>query len=113
MNEPVFVVVGNVNRGKSSVVATLAADDSVDIGPLPGTTRVCRSFPMQVGDRTLYTLVDSPGFERPRQALAWMTQRAEATVDRRAAVEAFVREHGSTAEYRQECELLRPILDGG
>ena len=36
---PVFAVVGRVNRGKSSIIATLAEEDSIAISPLPGTTR--------------------------------------------------------------------------
>ena len=48
MNEPpVFVVVGHVNRGKSSVVSTLAADESVAIDLTPGTTQVRRAYPMR------------------------------------------------------------------
>ena len=35
---PVFVVVGNVNQGKSSVVATIAEDRGVPIASHPGTT---------------------------------------------------------------------------
>ena len=33
MSAPVFVVVGHPNKGKSSIVATLAQDDSVEIAP--------------------------------------------------------------------------------
>ena len=61
MSEPVFAVVGHANPGKSSVVSTLAADDSVRVGALPGTTQHCREFPMRVDDEVLYTLVDTPG----------------------------------------------------
>ena len=41
---PTFAVVGRVNRGKSSIIATLAEDDSIAISPLPGTTRVATSY---------------------------------------------------------------------
>ena len=33
---PTFAVVGRVNKGKSSVLATLAEDDSVRVDPRPG-----------------------------------------------------------------------------
>jgi tRNA U34 5-carboxymethylaminomethyl modifying GTPase MnmE/TrmE len=39
MSTPVFVVVGAVNRGKSSIVSTLAENDTVAIDKHPGTTR--------------------------------------------------------------------------
>ncbi|MBW3597749.1 MAG: GTPase/DUF3482 domain-containing protein [Planctomycetes bacterium] len=112
MSPPVFVVVGNVNRGKSSIVSTLAADDSVRISPTPGTTRACREFPMRVNSETLYVLIDSPGFERARKALAWLEEHQTATSDRRRVVEEFVRVHRESGEFPQECELLQPILSG-
>ncbi len=112
MAHPVFVVVGNVNRGKSSIVSTLAADDSVRVSPVPGTTRACREFPMRVNGETLYTLIDSPGFERARKALAWLEEHQTATSDRRKVVEEFVRVHKDTGEFPQECELLQPVLQG-
>ena len=34
---PRFAIVGHPNKGKSSIVATLAQDDSVPVSPLPGT----------------------------------------------------------------------------
>lgn len=110
---PVFVVVGHVNRGKSSIVSTLAADESVRIDATPGTTRKCRSFPMRLGGNTLYVLVDTPGFERARHMLAWLRERETSTADRRALVRRFVDEHARTGQFEQEIELLKPILDGG
>lgn len=47
---PRFAVVGRVNKGKSSVVATLAEDDSVQIDPRPGTTTTVREYPVRVDD---------------------------------------------------------------
>lgn len=113
MSAPSFVVVGHVNRGKSSVVSTLAADESVRIGDIPGTTRECRAYPMRIGDEVLYTLIDTPGFERPRQALAWLREREGATADRRQLVSDFVAAHRGGDAFAQECELLEPILAGG
>jgi GTPase Era involved in 16S rRNA processing len=112
MTHPVFVVVGNVNRGKSSIVSTLAADDTVRVSPVPGTTRECREFPMRVNGETLYTLIDSPGFERARKALSWLEEHQSATSDRRKVVEEFVRVHKDSGEFPQECALLQPVLDG-
>ena len=40
MSHPVFAIVGHPNKGKSSIVATLAEDDDVAISPRPGTTTV-------------------------------------------------------------------------
>ncbi len=109
---PVFAVVGHPNKGKSSIVSTLAHDDSVAVGPLPGTTVRCRRYPMTVDGRTLYILIDTPGFQRARKAFAWLRSRGETAADHPGAVRAFVREHGGDPAFRNECELLAPILDG-
>ncbi|MEM6853598.1 MAG: DUF3482 domain-containing protein, partial [Planctomycetota bacterium] len=111
MSEPRFAVVGHPNKGKSSIVATLAADDAVRVAPEPGTTTRSREFPMSVDGSTLYTLIDTPGFQRSRRALDWMKQR-ETTADQNAAVVGdFVREHERTDAFTDEVELLRPLLD--
>ncbi len=112
MSVPRFVVVGHVNRGKSSVVSTLAADESVRIEPNVGTTVECRTFPMRVNDRVLYELIDTPGFERPRQMLQWLREHETTTAERRAVVERFVREHATDARFEKECRLLAPVLEG-
>ena len=48
MSTPTFAIVGHPNKGKSSLVATLARDASIRIGPEPGTTVYAREFPMRV-----------------------------------------------------------------
>lgn len=112
MSEPVFAVVGHPNKGKSSIVSTLAHDDSVRIAPEPGTTTVCRRFPMRVDGRVQYVLVDTPGFQRARRALAWMRERETTAAEHRAVVEAFVDAHRGTDAFPDECELLTPVLEG-
>jgi hypothetical protein len=112
VNAPTFAIVGHPNKGKSSLVATLARDASVRIGPEPGTTVYAREFPMRVGGRILYSLVDTPGFQRARAALDWLKQHDTDAASRRAVVERFVHEHERDERFRNECELLRPIVAG-
>lgn len=112
MSGPVFVIVGHVNRGKSSIVSTLAADETVRIDPTVGTTRECRTYPMRVGGKVLYELIDTPGFERPRQMLQWLREQETTTGERRNVVNRFLREHASTGLFTQECCLLGPVLAG-
>lgn len=113
MREPVFVVVGHPNKGKSSIVATLAQDDSVRIAPAPGTTINSRRYPMRVDEQILYTLVDTPGFQRARRALQWLQQHVTGIAERPAAVKQFVAQHRGQELFRDECELLSPIVEGG
>ena len=113
MTTPVFVVVGHANRGKSSIVSTLAADETVRVGATPGTTRKARRYPMRLEGETLYELVDTPGFERARHVLAWLREREEDTASRPRLVREFVEAHADDPRFEHECELLRPVLEGG
>ena len=112
MPEPVFAVVGHVNKGKSSIVATLAEDDSVAIAHEARTTLDCREFALKVDGQVLFTLIDTPGFEQARHALAWMQARESDAASRSEVVAAFVREHAAAGRFPEECKLLAPILAG-
>lgn len=109
---PVFAVVGRVNKGKSSIIATLAEDDSVPIDPRPGTTTECRTYPVRVEGRVLFTLVDTPGFEQAPRALDWLRAREESAASRQALVGEFLRTFEGGDDFVEECRLLRPIVDG-
>lgn len=110
---PRFAVVGHPNKGKSSIVATLAADDAVKVSPVPGTTTRSRAFPMTVDGRRLYELIDTPGFQRARAVLAWLQEHAQTADERPAAVAAFVGTPGHAERYPDEVELLRPLVGEG
>ena len=112
MSQPLFAVVGHPNKGKSSIVATLVQDDSVRIAPDPGTTDVCGRYLMKPDEEVLYTLVDTPGFQRARHALAWMKDRETTSADHPRVVRAFVETHRASGEFSDECELLTPVLEG-
>lgn len=111
MSEPRFAVVGHPNKGKSSIVATLAADDQVRVAPSPGTTTRSREFPMSVDGDTLYTLIDTPGFQRARRVFDWMKQRQTSADQHAQVVREFIVEHERTDSYPDEVELLRPLMD--
>lgn len=109
---PTFAIVGHPNKGKSSIVATLAEDDSVAISPDPGTTRQARSFRMRIDDQVLYELVDTPGFQRPRAVLEWLRQHERGADARPQLVREFVAAHADSPRFQNEVELLKPILAG-
>lgn len=109
---PTFAIVGHPNKGKSSIVATLAEDETVVVSPDPGTTRQARGFQMQSDGRVLYELVDTPGFQRPRAVLEWLQSNERSASERPAVVREFVTRHESDPRFKDECELLRPILAG-
>ena len=105
-------MVGRVNKGKSSVIATLAEDERIAVSPLPGTTTEASVFPVVVDGRTLFTLIDTPGFEQAAQALAWLEQTPVGSEQRSVRVRAFVERSVAAGEFADECKLLAPILAG-
>lgn len=106
---PEFAVIGHPNEGKSSVVSTLAEDDSVTISPVPGETLKCRTFPVRIDNEEIIRFTDTPGFQRPRQALKWM--RAYSGPEEKR-IAAFCEAHRNDPEMQHECELLAPVARG-
>ena len=113
---PRFAIVGHPNKGKSSIVATLAKDDRVAISAIPGTTTVSNTFPMTVEGETLYELIDTPGFQRARKVLDWLQDLAKANNwaanERFKAIKAFVEDSAMQKAYPDEYELLKPLVNG-
>lgn len=109
---PQFVVVGNVNQGKSSVVAALSENETIPIDSYPGTTSRSGAYVFKTGERELFTVVDTPGFQRAREVLLWLQQHASNAAERPRAVRAFVAAHAGGPEFVDEVELLRPVIEG-
>lgn len=112
MIAPVFAVVGHPNKGKSSIVATLSQNDAIAIALEPGTTRQRQEYPLTVDGKTLYTLVDTPGFQRPRRVLEWLEAHSISASDRAETVKAFITQHHGDGGFTDECELLTPLTEG-
>ncbi len=106
---PEFAVVGHPNEGKSSVLSTLAEDDSVRISPVPGETRQCQRFPVLVDDREVLAFIDTPGFQNPRRTLRWLTDYAG---PEEKMLTAFLAAHRDDPAFRDDCRLLAPLLTG-
>ncbi|MFP4571741.1 MAG: GTPase/DUF3482 domain-containing protein [Desulfobacterales bacterium] len=106
---PVFAVLGHPNEGKSSVVATLAEDDSVPISPTPGETRFCREYPVIIDGAEIIRFVDTPGFQNPRAAHKWIQDAARHDSE---WISAFISSHKNSSELTDECELFSPLADG-
>ncbi len=110
---PKFAVVGHPNKGKSSIVSSMARDESVQIGDTPGTTQVSRSFPLKVDGEIIYELFDTPGFQRARRILSWLKKQEPVSADKRAdVVKKFIAENRENPKFRDEIELLEPIVNG-
>ena len=109
---PALAVVGHPNKGKSSIVATLAENTQVEISPIPGTTQRADHFTLTINGEALYDLIDTPGFQRAGQVHNWLTNAAQNASLRPELVRQFVDQHAGDARYHDECALLQPIVDG-
>ena len=109
---PTLCVVGHPNRGKSSVVATLTENDSVQISPESGTTRSADTFEFALNGKPLLRLIDTPGFQRARQVLDWLQRDSISPAERPERVRAFLNAPGHAERFADEVALLTPIVDG-
>lgn len=114
---PTLAVVGCVNMGKSSIVATLVEDDSILIAPEPGSTTENEAFDLRLGPDAAFTLIDTPGFQNARRALAfmeaWLRDNERDRPTPTQAVRAFYQEMRRSPAFRHEVKLLEPILERG
>jgi len=108
---PVFAVVGHPNKGKSSIVSTIAQNDDIAISPRSGTTRDTERYDISIGTAG-YTLVDTPGFQRPSRALAWLQEHAPSADRRQDAVRQFIADPQCRQQFPEEVMLLEPIMEG-
>ncbi len=111
MKRAVFAVVGHPNKGKSSIVATLARNDSIEISQRSGTTDKAFAVKVETANSG-YQLVDTPGFQRPTKVLKWLTDH-QVSADKRAAVVAkFIHDPDCNQKFPDEVKLLTPIVNG-
>lgn len=106
---PTFAIVGHPNEGKSSIVATLAQDDSIAISATPGETVSLQRFDLKAGHETIIEFVDTPGFQNPQATLSWFKENKALGA---SLPERFIESHKSDADFHHDCELLRPIVEG-
>lgn len=106
---PDFAIIGHPNEGKSSVLSTLAEDDSVRVSEIPGETRNCRTFPVVIDGVTVLRFIDTPGFQNPRRILAGLKKSAKTGI---SALKEFREKSHTIPELTDDCELLKPLLSG-
>lgn len=109
MTIPEFAILGHPNEGKSSVLSTLAEDDSVRVSPFPGETTECRSFPVIIDGREVLRFTDTPGFQNPARVLSEMKKRVRAGENPLAEFRRFA---AAVPELHDDYELLGPLERG-
>lgn len=106
---PEFAIMGHPNEGKSSVLSTLAEDDSVRVSDTPGETRACRSFPVIIDGKELLRFTDTPGFQNPARVLAELRSRMPTQSDPLRSFREFA---AQIPELHDDRELLAPVTQG-
>ncbi|CAG37582.1 GTPase/DUF3482 domain-containing protein [Desulfotalea psychrophila] len=106
---PEFAIMGHPNEGKSSVLSTLAEDDSVRISSSPGETTLCQSFVINIDDQDILRFTDTPGFQNPNRILYELKQ---CTGSPAANLKTLVRSLQDIPELKHDIELLKPLLRG-
>ena len=106
---PEFAIIGHPNEGKSSVLSTLAEDDSVRVSPVPGETTECRTFPVVIDGVEILRFTDTPGFQNPRRVLHELQAFAQRGP---GMISLFLESFRTDPEMRDDCELLLPVARG-
>ncbi len=109
MKTPEIAILGHPNEGKSSVLSTLAEDDSVRVSSIPGETTECRTFPVVIDGKELLRFTDTPGFQYPQQILEELKTFSGNSETR---LKQLMECTGSSPEFADDHELLRPVVRG-
>jgi hypothetical protein len=105
---PRFAIAGDPNAGKSTLVATLAEDDAVEINSRAGTTTEATPYPFKLGERKIFEFIDLPGFENTAELREWFEQRKDT---RGNLAKRFVEEHQSKDGFQAECAVFGSLAE--
>lgn len=108
---PCFAVIGMVNEGKTSVVATLSEDPKVTPNPMPGATVRCQRIPVVVNGQEILRFYDTPGFQNSVRALAWLRAQEKCQPPGTDLLALFLKMHAGNPKFASECELFRPVVE--
>lgn len=112
---PKFAVVGKVNAGKSSVLATLLeVDDNqvLRISDTPGETTECQVFPVSFEGEEWIHFIDTPGFSRAIEAMTEIKKLAGEQSPTLDTLKQFCNQYCESKEFVDERQLLTPLIDG-
>ena len=113
MTEPLKVaVVGHSNVGKTSLVAALTRDASLEVREEAGTTRSHYSRAFVLGGEPVISFVDTPGFETAGRINRWLDAEGGAdSPDGRTLLQRFLEDAETDEAYREEKEALAGALE--
>ncbi len=113
---PMFAVIGKTNRGKSTFVATMTANEEIEIGNKEGVTQETRCYPLKnEHGKTLYEMCDTPGFEKQAKMLHKLKESMKDVHEDNKSVklqEFYNQYKNKKDEFDTEVEILKPIFEG-
>lgn len=114
-DSPAYAVVGKINMGKSSVLATLLEVDDdriIRVSSTPGETTRCQILPLEYDGRERLRLIDTPGFSNALEAMRSIQKRHGEGTPNLQTITQFVKDEINGGQFEDEARLLEPIIEG-
>ena len=105
-----IAIIGDPNKGKSSLVSTLAYDDNVKVSSKSGETSLSKSFPLRIDDEIIYELYDTPGFDNYEVLLDFIDDNEDKYSDFNSLLEAFIKEYKNDNDFKKDIEIYKVLL---
>lgn len=105
-----LLVVGHANTGKTSLIRTLLRkQDFGEISDRAGTTRHVESVKIKIGQQSVITLTDTPGFED--SIGLWHIRHSDTFRSYQGAdwLQPFSESHFAQDEFEQEAKILKQL----
>ncbi|WP_121627257.1 DUF3482 domain-containing protein [Poseidonibacter antarcticus] len=102
-----IAIIGDPNKGKSSLVSTLAYDDNIKISSKSGETTISKCFPLKIDDEIIYELYDTPGFDNYEELLDFNDENKDKYTDFDSLLEAFIKKYENNEEYKKDIEIYK------
>lgn len=107
---PTFVIAGQPNAGKTTLVSTLAGNDNPPISDDSPTTKELHDYTVFGDDgKPLLVFYDSPGFQNAPAVLEWFRENARHVEN---PAKAFLEETELVSRFPAEREILKEISQG-
>lgn len=107
-----LLVVGHANTGKTSLIRTLLRrHDFGDVSDKAGTTRHVESVKVNIGQQTIVTLTDTPGFEDSTGL--WDVRHSNDFRSLQGAqwLQPFCNSHFAQNEFEQEAKIIKQLTN--
>lgn len=112
MDNPLNIaVLGNPNKGKSSLVSSLAYDDNIKVSSFSGETVVSTAYNLIINNKIIYRLFDTPGFNNEDELLDFIEQCEERYDNKIDILKKFLSIHLLKDEYAKEVEIVKVLLN--